>query len=336
MILPCRCPAREFVDLVAFPMGQRRAIAVDRDGAPGIVLWGQHASFSGAFRMSLSMAEILGHPRLPQSLRRQATTLGALHASDPRGASVFATQQRWLLAHVGIGQCFRNAAEGTPTVYAAKFLDTVVAQRIASRNTADAFLKEMEKYGYLASAEADRDRRTRPLVLTPVTIGAIAGWVAVHLITLDALDDGQRAADFMAGHVPLTTIHPLIADGLVNSEVIRAPAPAFSLFTWLNEGGIVMDWLFAGLTNVPADCARIPSTVTSFADIGERINLSSTHLARKLRQAETMGSLGWFGPRGRSTMWVSAEFRDDYHSQQAVKLAIIDAAFHGSRAAQGS
>jgi hypothetical protein len=284
--------------------------------------------------MSLSVVEILGNPRLPHSLRRQAATMVALHNVNPRGGSVFATQQRWLLSHVGIGQYFRSAAVGAPALYPGKYLDMVVAERIASRNTADAFLKEMEKYGYLASVADTRDRRARPLELTPMTIEGIGGWVALHLVTLDALDDGGRAADFMAGRVPLAAIHPQIADGLVASDIIRTPAPTFSLFTWLNEGGIVMDWLFAGLADVPADCTQIPSTVTSFADIGDRIALSSTHLARKLRQAEALGSLGWFGPRGRSTMWVSAEFRDEYHRQQAVKLAIIDAAFHGSIAAE--
>jgi hypothetical protein len=40
-----------------------------------------------------------------------------------------------------------------------------------------------------------------------------------------------------------------------------------------------------------------------------------------------MGSLGWSGPRGKSPLWVSADFRREYHAAQAVKLAIIDAAF---------
>jgi hypothetical protein len=46
-----------------------------------------------------------------------------------------------------------------------------------------------------------------------------------------------------------------------------------------------------------------------------------------LAEAEAMGSLGWSGTRGRSPLWVSEDFRHQYLSAQAVKLAIIDAAF---------
>jgi hypothetical protein len=79
---------------------------------------------------------------------------------------------------------------------------------------------------------------------------------------------------------------------------------------------------------------RVPSTVTSFEDLGQRINLSRSHLMRKLRKAEAMGSLGWFGQRGKSAMWVSAEFLGEYLMQQSLKLAIIDRAFHHARCAE--
>jgi hypothetical protein len=55
--------------------------------------------------------------------------------------------------------------------------------------------------------------------------------------------------------------------------------------------------------------------------------LSRTQLGRKFAEAEAMGSLGWSGQRGKSPLWVSADFRREYHAAQAVKLAIIDAAF---------
>ena len=48
--------------------------------------------------------------------------------------------------------------------------------------------------------------------------------------------------------------------------------------------------------------------------------------ARKLREAEAIGSIGWEGNRGRSVMWISREFLLEYHTTQAYKLAIIDAA----------
>ena len=275
--------------------------------------------------MSLSADEIANHPRLVPCIREQASTLLSLQATNPRLAAVFATQQRWLMAHTALAHYFRSAGGGG--LRAAKFIDAIASLGVASRNTADSFLKEMRQYGHLQNAPAARDRRARPLEPTAVSLEMICAWLATHLATLDALDGGGRRAVFAARPQSIAAIQPLIADGLLRSSAIREPAPAFSLFTWLNEGGVVMDWLYVGLAEVAPGSERIPSTVSSFADLGERINLSRTHLTRKLRRAEEMGSLGWLGERGKSTMWVSSGFVGEYHNQQAVKLAIIDGAF---------
>jgi hypothetical protein len=260
-------------------------------------------------------------------IRRQALTLLSLHESNPRIASVFATQQRWLIAHAALAYYFRSAgSDWAAGCNLTSLIDVVVSHGVASRNTADAFLKEMHKYGYLQAA-AGGDRRARPVAPAAVTLQMISAWVATHLATLDGLDGGDRRDVFLARPASIALIQPLIADGLLRSEAIRAPAPAFSLFTWLNEGGLVMDWLIAGLAEVAPAGERIPSSVASIADLGARVNLSRTHLARKLRMAEDMGSLGWLGERGKSTMWVSAGFERDYHAQQSAKLAIVESAF---------
>ena len=277
----------------------------------------------------LSFEAIFGHPKLIPSVRKQASTLLGMQAAHPRISSVFATQQRWLIAHMALAYYFRNAGPGgAGGLHAARFIDSVAAQRVASRNTADAFLKEMQKYKYLLNAPQPHDRRTRPLEPAPVSIELICGWMTVHLTTLDALDGGDRSMPFAAAPEMIAAIQPIVADGLVQHEAIREPDPVFSLFNRLNEGGIVMDWLMAGLADVPPDAARIPSTVFSFDNLEGRIALSRTHLIRKLRKAEGMGSLGWLGDRGDSAMWVSAGFLREYNRQQAIKLAIVDDAFH--------
>jgi hypothetical protein len=279
----------------------------------------------------LSAEAIAGHPRLAACIRQQASTLLSLHSVNPRIASVFATQRRWLLAHLALAHYFRSKATGTgASFYTTEFVEAVAAHAVASANTADAFLKEMQKYGYLQIADAGPDRRIRPLKPAGVTLTMIGAWLATHLATLDSLDGGDRHTAFLARPDSIAAIHPLIADGLLRSEPVRRPDPTFSLFTWLNEGGIVMDWLCAGLAEVGPECQRIPSKVSSVAELGERIKLSRTHLTRKLRRAEAMGSLGWFGERGKSPMWVSAGFLHEYHTQQAAKLAIIDSAFHAA------
>jgi hypothetical protein len=48
---------------------------------------------------------------------------------------------------------------------------------------------------------------------------------------------------------------------------------------------------------------------------------------RRFSRHARLGGLGWTGARGRSALWISAGFWREYHTAQAVKLAIIDAAF---------
>ena len=87
-----------------------------------------------------------------------------------------------------------------------------------------------------------------------------------------------------------------------------------------------MDRLIVGCQQASSD-GRIATDLTSVSALARRLKLSRTQLGRKFAQAEAMGSLGWSGARGKSPLWVSADFRRQYLSAQAVKLAIIDAAF---------
>src|SRR5579859_5222574 len=110
----------------------------------------------------LSAEQIANHPRLIPCVRRQASTLLSLHEGNPRVAAIFATQQRWLMAHLALAQYF-TATSRVAGLRLTKFIEAVAAHDIASKNTADAFLKEMLKYGYVRQVAHDGDRRVRPL-----------------------------------------------------------------------------------------------------------------------------------------------------------------------------
>jgi len=278
--------------------------------------------------MELTADDIAAHPALPAILRRQAQAMQQQYEANPRLSSVFATQQRWLMAHVGFALYFRldRAAEHSGLT-ASRFFDVIGAHGVASRNTADAFLKEMLKYNFVQYGASGKDKRIRPIVPAQPSIEALFGWFVAHLATLDALDGGQRLPTFMTDTSALARIEPLIADGLLSSHPVREPGQTFSLFTWLNNGGVVMDWLISSIEEVDADSDRIPTGVLSVADMANWLKLSRTHLARKLRAAEQLGSLGWQGKRGHSVMWVSKGFWHEFVQAQAAKLAVIEAAF---------
>jgi len=274
--------------------------------------------------MALSADEIAGHPGLHAAIRQQSQLLLQVYDGNPRLASVFGTQHRWLMAQAALALHFRGDGRGTS---GARILDFVSRHGVASRNTADAFIKEMLKYGYARLVPQAEDKRTRPLEPTEASLDALHGWLGIHLASLDRLDRGQRLETFLGTKGALASLQPRIADGLLSSNRVRHPERTFSLFTWLNNGGLVMDWLIAGIEDADPDAERVATGIVSIAVMAERLKLSRTHLTRKLSDAEALGSIGWQGKRGQSVMWVSAGFRREYVRAQAVKLAIIDAAF---------
>jgi AraC-like DNA-binding protein len=276
----------------------------------------------------MTSKDILAHPAVAACVRAQAKALLSIHRANPRAASPFATQQRWLMAQAALSTYFRNEARQAGTgLLAERFVDLVARHDLASRNTAAAFFREMLKYGIVRPLASSAGQRYRPVEPSPMTREALLYWLTVHLATLDGLDGGGRAAILSARPAMLGAIQPGIADGLLASRTIREPTGTFSLFTWVNDGGIVMDRLVAGCPENATGKAQILTDVISVSSVAQGLSLSRSQLSRKFAAAEGMGSLGWSGARGKSALWVSEGFLREYRAAQAVKLAIIDDAF---------
>jgi len=276
----------------------------------------------------MTAEDILVHPALGPSVRGQAQSLLRMPEASPRIAWLVTTLQRWLMAHAAVAQYFRNEARAAGTgLLPERFVEVVERHGLASHNTATAFLKEMLKYDIIRFVASSAGRRYRPVEPTPAVLTALFQWHALHLATLDRLDGGARAARLRAQPALLGAIQPLVADGLIHSGEVRNPQKTFSLFTSITIPPWSIHRLIAGCQQDTEGLARIPTDVTSVSALAQRLNLSRTQLGRKFAEAEATGILGWSGRRGKSPLWVSAKFRRDYHAAQAVKLAIVDAAF---------
>jgi hypothetical protein len=278
--------------------------------------------------MTLSADDIAGHPALHAAIRQQCRIMQLTYDGNPRLASVFGSQHRWLMGQIALALHFRSCTSGKGGgINSAQVLDAVSRHGVASRNTADAFLKEMLKYGFARYLPGAADKRTRPFEPAKTSLEAIHGWIGIHLATLDRLDHGRRLETYLGTPGALADDSSPSAMPGCSAASVRKPERTFSLFTWLHNGGVIMDWLIAGIEETDAEAERVPTAIASIAVMAQRLNLSRTHLSRKLKDAEALGSIGWQGKRGESVMWVSSGFRREYAMAQAVKLAIIDSAF---------
>lgn len=275
--------------------------------------------------MALSGDELLALPTLHECIQVQSACFIRLFEHDTRLTAAFATQQRWLMSHIGLALYFRSLRDDLGRgLYLSNFLDAVQMHGVASRNTADSYIKELIKYKYIMLEADSIDRRLKRIGPAPMVIELYIGWLQVHLASLDSLTGGRRLATFQQNPSIVEQLEPLIADGLLAASALRHPEKTFSLFMWLDNGGLVMDWLITNMEPAPLHAERVSVGVIPVADMAARLNLSRTHLSRKLKEAEALGSIGWEGRRGHSAMWVSRGFRLEYATAQAVKLSIID------------
>src|SRR5579872_1507072 len=162
--------------------------------------------------MAMTADDILAHPALVACVRGQAERLLMIHQATPRTASPFATQQRWLMAQAALAAFFRREArEAGSGLLAERIVDLIAGHKLASRNTAAAFVHEMLKYGIVRHVRASEGRRYRPIEPSPTTLAVLSHWLAVHLSTLDRLDGGTRSAMLRERPVLLGAIQPLAA-----------------------------------------------------------------------------------------------------------------------------
>lgn len=250
----------------------------------------------------------------------------AIYKESPRIASIFAAQQRWLMAHAGFALHYGYPDEPKLGLYSGRFISFVVQNKIASRNTAAAFIQEMLAYRFLRPIDSASDKRTRYLEPTETAQEHFVKWFSAHIHILDMLDGGKRLERTLAEPMAFARIQPLVAKGIIGSDAVRDPGDTYNLFNWANSGGLVMDYLMSRVSPADVSQERIDIGVVSLKEIRDRFMISNTHLKRLLAQAAEMGSIGWSEPPYKGTAWLSRGFVMEYWGYQAAKFAVVDAA----------
>lgn len=278
--------------------------------------------------MALSVDALASSAGFFNAVLSYARGMVAMYGANPRLASIFASQQRWLMAQSGLALYHeRDPQDPASGLYSGRFIDYIVANEIASRNTAASFTQEMVAYRF-ARHIADRpDKRARPLEPTEAALDYVWKWLQAHLTILDALDGGTRTVTLEQTPHLFARLQPAIAHALVGNDRVRRPGPTFDLFTWVNSGGVVMDDLFSRITTFDPEAASADIGVVSASDLSDRFMISKTHLKRIFGKASELGSMGWDGLPGRGSVWLSKGFIREYWDYQAEKFALIDQAY---------
>ncbi len=280
--------------------------------------------------MSLSAKELAQDPNFFAEIVNYTREILSTYNQNQQICSVFASQQRWLMALAGFG-LYYGGIDGEPAgIHANRFTTYVVENEIASHNTALSFIQQMLAEGFLRYLPVAPDRRSRPMEPTEEAVKQLGKWLLIHLSVLDRLDGGKRSA-LLAKHPELiAALQPAISVDIINSDDLRHPGDTFDLFTWVNSGGVIMDYLISRVGLVDTATQRVIVGRIAFTDICRRFLISRTHAKRLMIRAAKMQSIGWTGASGRSQLWLSCDFIQEYRNYQAEKFAIIDAAWRNA------
>lgn len=278
--------------------------------------------------MPLTAQAIASNSDLLAYLKIQAKSQVDLDSQYVQMATAFRTQQRWKLGQLAMALHFKGRDKpGVEGLNAAGYLQQVERLGIASRNTADTFLKQMLAFNALRVIEARDDRRKRFLEPTSSSLVTFDKWLSVHLATLDRLSDAGRVERYAADREAIAVVQPVLAEFFLKPAQSCEPEGRITPFLWSNNGFIVTEHLVMALENAAPAGERLFTSVTAISDLAAALNMSRSNASQRLREAEAIGAIGWEGARGQSRLWLSRGLVDAYLGYQAGFLAQIDLAY---------
>ncbi len=270
-----------------------------------------------------SYDELVAHPHLLAAIRALARTLRAAYHDNPRIARLLSAHQKWLMTQAGMAL---NLESGTSGFTVAQVRDLVTQNGVASRNTVQNYLDQLEIYRYIEKVPpvSVRPRRYRA---TAVSEQSIFMWYVANLNALDGLDGATRAAQMMARPELLALAQPRAARKCLQDRSWVEPPERVGLFLWTEAGALVMDDFISRIEDGDRQCDRIDIGFVDARAMSAEFMMSRTHLQRLLNKAAEQGTMGWHDDSLRSGMWFSRDFLDEYCRWQAIKFKYVNDAF---------
>ena len=272
--------------------------------------------------MSFSYDEFTAHPGLLGAIQQLARLLRGRFDENPRLARLLSAHQKWLLTQMAMGLSAEQRAQGFTV---AQLREVVTSTGVASRNTVQNYLDQLEIYRYLEKVNRSAATRPKRYRATQISEKGIFNWYLANLSAIDEMDHGDRAATLMA--YPQIVVHaqPAAARACLADKHWVEPPERVGLFQWVEAGGLVMDEIVTRVRDT--DCEQIDIGYVDVRAMASTFMMSRTHLQRLLNKAAEQGSVGWVDDTPRSAMWLSRDYLREYCGWQARKLKHVEDAF---------
>ncbi len=277
----------------------------------------------------VSVQALMANPIFIPTLQQGARHLITLYDRFPRVARLVGAQQKWLLTHAAFAlHLERDPANPLTGITAARLLDIIVEFGAASRNTATAFLAEMQAYKFIRDVPGCTNRRSRPLEPTEVSHEAMSLWFRGQMRSLDLLDSGGRIGMLEKHPQIFNLAQPRAAKRLIANRAWREPPQSVATFVWTESGGLILDDLMTRVVNPAPENGLHWVDQLSFAELSKHFAISRTHVRRLFARVEALDLIGWEDRAVSPRLWIRPSLVEDYALWQAVKFSALDEAYH--------
>lgn len=282
---------------------------------------------------AMTPAMLVAHPLFPMVDRDIAGHLITIHRDTPRLARLKASHRKWLMTQSMYALSIqRREDDPNSGLNPARFIGIATTIGAASRNTADAFLKELLAYKFLREVVHGTDKRMRFLETTEASDRAMMSWFMGHMRGLDRLDGGERERICAADPRIFRLAQPRAAERLIANPVWRYPADSIRAFLFAEFGGMILHELMNQIDAFSAVEGRVVVGPVSVPALAQQYGISVTNIKTMFKKTEEAGFVGWIGTRGNRTLWLSEAFLADYLMWQAQKFSALDEAFRFAHA----
>ncbi len=269
----------------------------------------------------------------PQLVQLARGLIGSSQLALRTTSGLFATHQRWLLWHAVLAHYVNLGSARQVGLSRRAFPNLAMKHRMCAEGTAYTLFDDALDHEVMEPTGVVDNRGWQKAVPTDKAIALMVDWYRIHVEVLDWTDGCDRTEWLMADpQQAFFLIQPAVAAGLLWAPELCHPGPLYSIFTWADAGGLVMDRLMAGLEiDAVGKQERLPIDVMSILQLALATGLSRAHVSRKMAAAEQIGGIGWTGTKSQSPMWISRGFYEEYARAQVHKLLILGGAIAGAR-----
>ena len=234
----------------------------------------------------LSYDEIVRHPRMPEARRFYVARFLDLYDRDPFMARLLIETGRFLVYHVAvILGAAQDPARRETWLTVGRLKKAMAMFGAATDRHIDQIVGRLCAVDFLVSEPAEEDRRLRILKPTEKMLAHDRAWLAAHYAPLTLV---SRFADY----APVMREDPayqldnrkIAVDFLPFSGRLLAVAPELLLFFKHAGGHMVSASLLNAAMATPDAHAAVP-----YAEIGDRVGISRTHVRTILIEAQDAG-----------------------------------------------